>query len=61
LVGNYPVATIGEAQAGTSNTLYMTPLRVKNQIDAYAIPQLTAHANRQDNPHVVTKAQVGLG
>lgn len=61
LVGNYPMATIGEAQAGTSNTLYMSPLRSKNLIDFYAVPLINAHANRVDNPHSTTKAQVGLG
>lgn len=61
LVGNYPMATIGEAQAGTSNTLYMSPLRSKNLIDFYAVPLINAHANRIDNPHATTKAQVGLG
>lgn len=35
-VENYPVATQAEAQAGVSNTLYMTPLRVNERMAVHA-------------------------
>lgn len=61
LVENYTVASAGEAASGTSNNLYMTPLRVKQAIDVIAGAALTAHINDKTNPHTVTKLQVGLG
>jgi len=51
-VENYGIATQAEAEAGTANNKYMTPLRVAQAIAAL-------HANRRDNPHQVTAAQVG--
>lgn len=59
-VENYPVATAQEAQAGTLNDRYMTPLRVKQAITAQAAVELSGHTSDFDNPHNVTKAQVGL-
>lgn len=60
LVSNYAPATSQEALDGTSNTAYMTPLRTRQAIVAVAGSYTDAHANRTDNPHNVTKAQVGL-
>ncbi len=60
-VQNYAIATTVEAQAGTSNVKYMTPLRVKEAIDVLAANLVNAHTARTDNPHAVTKLQVGLG
>ena len=60
-VQNLPIANIAEAQAGTLNTRYMTPVRTKNFVDAYLIPILDTHKNDLNNPHGTTKAQVGLG
>ena len=60
-VENYPIATQTQAQAGTNNTAYMTPLRVKEAITAQVGNVVAAHADRTDNPHQVTKAQIGLG
>ncbi len=61
---NYGIATQEEAEAGTSNVKYMTPLTVKQAITAQAVTPLTntinGHINRTDNPHSVTKTQVGL-
>jgi len=61
LVENYPMANIAEAVAGSSNALYMTPVRVRNFVEAYVTPLLEGHTLRNDNPHGVTKTQVGLG
>ena len=61
LVQNYPVATTPEAQSGTLNTVYMTALRVREAIDARVGDQLTDHIDNLNNPHQVTKLQVGLG
>jgi len=61
LVENYPLANIAEAVAGASSELYMTPIRVRNFVEAYVTPLLEGHTLRNDNPHGVTKGQVGLG
>ena len=58
---NYAVATQLDAQTGTSNTLYMTPLRTADAIAALGGALVNAHANNISNPHNVTKTQVGLG
>lgn len=58
---NYGVATTDDMVAATSNTLYTTPIRVRDAINEHAIKPLNAHIARTDNPHAVTKAQVGLG
>ena len=60
-VQNYPVASLTEAQAGTATDRYMTPQRTKDAINKIGGDLVTAHAERVDNPHSVTKAQVGLG
>lgn len=61
LVANYNVASQADMIAGTSPSLYTTPILVKQAIDEHAIKPLNAHTSRTDNPHSVTKAQVGLG
>lgn len=60
-VQNYGIATTNEAQAGTSNLKYMTPLLTAAAITTQALVPLNAHIVRTDNPHSVTKTQVGLG
>lgn len=60
-VQNLPLANIAEAQSGSLNTRYMTPVRTKNLIDFYVLPLLEAHKTDLNNPHSTTKAQVGLG
>lgn len=57
-VENYALATQAEAQAGISNTTYMSPGRTRDSINALATP--IGHVSDQNNPHVVTKGQVGL-
>lgn len=60
-VANYGMATIAEAQAGTVNNKYVTPLRVKEAIDSQIRPAVESHISNTSNPHGVTKAQVNLG
>lgn len=60
-VQNLDLATTAEAQAGTSNAKYMTPALTAAAINKIAGDALALHANRTDNPHSTTKAQVGLG
>ena len=60
---NYGVATQAEAETGTSNAKYMTPLRTKQSVDVatkVVDNKLEAHKSDTSNPHAVTKAQVGL-
>lgn len=60
-VANLPLASQAEAEAGTLNSRYMTPLRVAQAITSQAGSLIQAHVDDQTNPHNVTKAQVGLG
>ena len=60
LVENYAVATQVEAEAGTSNSLYTTVLRVMQMITKFAVTPLNTHIADKANPHATTKAQVGL-
>lgn len=60
-VDNYATATQADAEAGVSNVLFMTPLRVAQAIAKLAGALLTAHINDHSNPHVTTASQVGLG
>ena len=60
-VQDYGIASQGEAEDGTLNTRYMTPLRSRQQIQAQVGTDLTNHINNSTNPHGTTKAQVGLG
>jgi hypothetical protein len=60
-VQNYDVSTQAEAEAGTSNVKYMTPLRTSQAITTLALGPLAVHAGRSDNPHNTTATQVGLG
>ena len=59
-VSDYAIATQAQAQAGTINTAYMTPVRVAEAITALAMPTINAHISNINNPHSVTKSQVGL-
>ena len=60
-VQNYAVASLLEAQTGTSNTVYMTALRVADAIASIGGTLVNGHANKTNNPHQTTSAQVGLG
>ena len=59
-VENYPIATKEEAEASVSNTVYMTPLRVKESMYAVIGQGVLEHVSDINNPHNVTAQQVGL-
>jgi len=61
LVENYQVASSAEALAGTAANRYMTPTLVSVLANRIATELVNAHEAKQNNPHNVTKAQVGLG
>lgn len=44
-VQNYAIASQANAEAGTSNALYMTPLRVKNAIDKFVPKAISGFTN----------------
>jgi hypothetical protein len=58
-VDNYATASQAQAEGGTLNTVFMTPLRTKQAIDVFVTPTLNTHTAARNNPHVVTAAQVG--
>ena len=60
-VSNFGIATDAEAKAASTQSKYMTPYHVGLAITQLALTPLNAHTARTDNPHGVTKAQVGLG
>lgn len=63
-VPNYGLSSKAEAESGTANNRFMSPLRVKEAFDKFIETVSTALNNfiaRRDNPHQVTKSQVGLG
>ena len=60
-VQNYGVATQAQAQAATANNVYMTPLRTREAVQSLVGDTINAHVANMNNPHQVTKAQVGLG
>lgn len=60
-LGNLIPATKEEAEGGVNNTHYMTALRTDQYAKAVIVPILNAHTGDQNNPHNVTKSQVGLG
>lgn len=61
LVQNLSLASQAEAEAAASNARYMTPLRVREAIEALVGNQLTAHIADKNNPHGTNKGHVGLG
>lgn len=59
-VQNYEVSTDIQAEAGTNNTTYMTPLRTAQAIARQVGTAYNSHASDILNPHNVTKDQIGL-
>lgn len=60
-VPNYGVATVQEALAGTATDKFMTPYLVAQAMGNGAGSDVAMHLIDYDNPHNVTKDQVGLG
>ena len=60
-VDNFATATATELDAGTSTSHFVTVAGVISLIASRIGSALTDHVNSRTNPHVVTKAQVGLG
>jgi hypothetical protein len=60
-VQNYGMSTKVEAEQGLTELKYMSPLRTKEAIAKLALEPLTTHINNKNDPHDVTKEQVGLG
>lgn len=60
LVENYPPATREQAEVGDNNATVMTPLQTRRAIQAIALTLLQAHLDDTNNPHGVSKEQVGL-
>jgi hypothetical protein len=60
-VDNFLTATQAQGESSTINDKFMTPLRTYQAIMVHAGTLLNTHVNNKNNPHEVTKAQVGLG
>lgn len=60
-VPNYPMATPQQAIAGMATDAFMSPALVKLFNDSYIGDTLYGHIADHENPHAVTKQQVGLG
>lgn len=58
---NYGIATQAQMDAGALNTVYLTPVTVAKSILDRAVTPIATHVGRTDNPHSVTKTQIGLG
>lgn len=59
-VANYSPASATESEAGVATNRYMTPANVLSAM-TYRVPLLMqSHTTNYNNPHQVTKAQVGL-
>jgi len=59
-VENLPVASVLESVEATRNDRYLTPARGRVLVNEIAIKPITQHVSNYDNPHQVTKTQVGL-
>lgn len=59
-VENFPLASTAEAQAAASTVRYMTPALTRSTVMALIGDSFNAHAGNTNNPHGVTKAQIGL-
>lgn len=59
-VDNYPMATVPEALGGVALNRFMSPYMTRQTVYMFAEIPLANHINDKQNPHNVTKAQVGL-
>lgn len=60
-VPNWTPGNLADAQAGTNQTEFMNPYLVAQAITSQIGNAFQAHITNYNNPHQVTKAQVGLG
>lgn len=60
-VDNFSTANAQQAIQGQANNLFMTPATTRAAVNELLNSALGGHVDRVDNPHQVTKAQVGLG
>jgi hypothetical protein len=60
-VQNYPMADEADGREATRGDRYMSPTVVASAIDELVGQAFNAHVNAINNPHNVSKAQVGLG
>lgn len=61
LLKNFAMASKQQSLDGTRDDLYLSPAVMKEAIDAAAGDEIEQHVRLKNNPHKVTKAQVGLG
>lgn len=61
LVENFAVAQVADVNSGTSNGVYMTPLRTSQMIALQLSGPIDEHIYDYTNPHRTTKVHVGLG
>lgn len=59
LVQNFGVASTADAQAGTRDDVYMTPLKVATQLNNGFGQELANHEDNFQNPHQVNAHQTG--
>ena len=59
-VDNFKTATVAETIEGMLNNRFVTPSGVRQLIASINTESVASHAARFDNPHQVTKEQVGL-
>lgn len=60
-VANYDVADEATAREGLSDSHYLTPYTLSVGIDTLVGDALSSHTGNFNNPHKVTKEQLGLG
>ncbi len=60
-IENYPMATLDEAAAGLRSDRFMSPVATRKAVEEITNSLAGDHLTSTDNPHQVTKAQVGLG
>ena len=60
-VQNYSVASDEAADQGTADNVYMTPSKTARTVQKLAVGVIDEHKDDIQNPHQVTKSQVGLG
>lgn len=58
-VENFAPSTKQQAELGTVQSSYMTPIRVKEAINAQIRPLIENHIADKNNPHDVTPAKIG--